>query len=75
MSPRPVFTTYYGKRYRAVYTSSSRKKANVIAHSLMIRLKDDMEVKEKVTVLLIHESTDKHVVFVKEPYDKMIKHR
>lgn len=72
MATRDVFTTHYGKRYRAVFVSSSRKKANVVAHSLLLRLREDMDVKEKVIVLLEHDN-GKHTVFVKQPYDKFVK--
>jgi hypothetical protein len=66
-----IFTTYYGKRYRSVFSSTSRRKANIIAHSLVFLLKDEMDVKEKQTVLLEHWDK-KHVVFVKCPFDKLV---
>jgi len=72
MTARDVFTTYYGKRYRAVFVSSSRRKANVVAHSMNLRLREDMDVKEKLVILLEHDG-NRHIVFVKCPYDKIVK--
>jgi len=67
-----TFTTYYGKRYRQVLTSSSRRKANILAHSILLILKGQMDVKEKVLVMVDH-GEKVHRVFVKCPWDKMVK--
>lgn len=65
-------TTYYGKKYRRVFITRSRKKANIIAHSILLILKDNMDVKEKVLVMVEHDG-NKHRVFVKCPFDKFVK--
>jgi len=72
MTTRGIFTTFYGKKYRAVYSSRSRARANIMAHATGLILKEEMDIKEKLVILLEHRGT-RHYVFVKQPFDKMIK--
>lgn len=70
-------TNYYGKKYRLIMTSESRRKINVLAHSLMLYFLEDYEKPTKNVVLVIHEEYQKgkisHKLFVKIPYDKVIR--
>lgn len=67
-----AITTYYGKRYRQVYSTTSRKKANVVAHGLLLTLKEEMGAKEKILVMVNH-GEKMHRIFVKCPWDKVVK--
>ena len=67
-----IFTLYYGKRYRAVLVTTSRKKANITAHALFLLLKEELDIKTKQTVFIEHRGKT-HFVFVKCPYDERVK--
>ena len=67
-----VFTIYYRKKYRAVFITTVKKRASIMAHSIALTLKEQLDVKEKTTVFIDHRG-NKHLVFVKCPYDKRFK--
>ena len=72
---------YYGKEYGLVFSSTSRKRTNTIAHMLNIYFKFDYGPKEGTVkgnvVLLNHDQRENkcvvHQIFVKKPYDKVVK--
>jgi hypothetical protein len=70
---KPIFTTYYGKRYRAV-VHTTPDKVRGLAHAIGRLLTDDMDVKEKHFMLIEHHGK-KSLIFVKEPFDSIIKSR
>ena len=82
----PKTTTYYGKKYGLVYESGSVKKANIYANTINTVFGDYSGQGEKIRkilqnmkhlVLLDHlkdkNGIETHCIYVKQPYDKLIK--
>lgn len=77
-------TMYYGKKYGLVYKTTSRKEANIYANVLNTTFGDynagktrDKLQKIKHLILVDHIEIDGgkeiHLIYVKQPYDKLIK--
>jgi hypothetical protein len=76
-------TTYYGKEYKLVYSSRSRKEANIYASVLNSVFGDYNYGKLRKTlqnmrnlVLIDHVETGgktTHKVYVKRPYDELVR--
>jgi|WetSurMetagenome_2_1015567.scaffolds.fasta_scaffold511022_2 hypothetical protein len=63
---------YYGKKYHEILSSTSRKKIDVLAHSLHWILRDQMDA-PKINLIFIQHEGDKHILFVKNPFHKIVK--
>lgn len=76
-------TMYYGKKYGLVYKTTSKKEADIYAHVLNTTFGDYNVGKTRGTlqrmkniVLVDHIEKDGeklHLVYVKQPYDKLVK--
>lgn len=67
-------TVYRKGKYICVHRTVSKKRANVVAHTLAVFFLDDCGEKDVVLVdRCVGRKADLYKVFVKEPYDKIIK--
>ena len=79
----PKTTMYYGKKYGLVYKTTSKKEANIYANVLNTTFGDYNvgKTREKLQmtkhlILVDHieqEGKQTHLIYVKQPYDKLVK--
>ena len=76
-------TMYYGKKYGLVYASDSKKEANIHAHIINNifgdygkgALRTKLQKMKNLVLIdnIINDGSEMHLIYVKQPYDKIVK--
>ena len=75
----PKTTTYYGKKYGLVYYTKSKSEINIYSR-ILDRIFDEYDyahpeklIKNTKLLILVEHNDYGHFIYVKKPFDKIIK--
>ena len=75
----PKTTMYYGKKYTLVFKSKSRSETNIYA-SVLNKIFDEYDyghdkklINKTKNLILIEHNDGMHLIYIKQPYDKIVK--